>query len=55
MSPQHKPLRQTLLAGVAVIGVALVGAVALYFTTKGLLLLWADISGQSYQAFTRLK
>jgi hypothetical protein len=42
-----------LLAGAAVIGLALAGAVVLYFATEGLLLLWADISGQPYQAFIR--
>jgi len=52
---QHRPLRQTFLAGIAVIGFALIGAVALYFVTEGLLLLWADASGQSHQPFTRLK
>jgi len=48
---QHRPLRQTLLAGIAVIGVALLGAVMVYFVTEGLLLL----RGQSQQAFIGTK
>jgi len=50
---QHRPLRQTLLAGIAVIGFALFGAVVLYFATEGILLLRADISGRAQQAFIR--
>jgi len=46
---QHRPLR--LLAGIAVIGVALLGAVMVYFVTEGLLLL----RGQSQQAFIGTK
>jgi len=45
--PPHRPLRQTLLAGIAVIGFAVLGAVMVYFVTEGLLLL----RGQSQQAF----
>jgi len=52
-SPQPRPLRQTLGAAVVVIGFALVNAVILYFVTEGILLLWADISGQPHQAFTK--
>ena len=50
---QHRPLRQTLVAGAGVIAFALVGAVVLYFATEGILLLWSDISGQPHQAFTK--
>jgi len=50
---QHRPLRQTLVAGAGVIAFALVGAVVLYFATEGILLLWSNISGQPHQAFTK--
>jgi len=51
--PQPRSLRHTLTAGLIVIGFALGGAVAIYFATEGLLLLWADASEESHQAFMR--
>jgi hypothetical protein len=50
MAPQHNPLRKTLLAGAAVIGFAVLGAVVLYFATVGILYLrsnFCDGSGSS--------
>jgi len=52
-SPQPRSFRHIFIAGLIVIGFALVGAVAIYFATEGLLVLWADASEEPYQAFSR--
>jgi hypothetical protein len=47
MASQPRPLRQTFLASLAVIGVMIVGALILYLMTRALLLLLDPPSGAS--------
>jgi hypothetical protein len=47
---QSRPLRETLLLGLAVIGMMIVGAVFLYFVTDGLLWLEGYVRDQFMNA-----